>query len=320
MFPIFTTYENSPVLLSGNHPLRFAFPMFLFCAVTTHTLSQRSDLGLCGFDRKDHNCIEVGQFFHGRAWVKKDGLFWYIDPRGKRAIKKKFAKASDFGAEFPFANVVSKNLKDTLRINIHGKPGYKTLWWGKDTYQHDYFDIRKIAVGDPRDFNDNMEFYGRIDDSVQLFKCQKFRGFYAGDGQKVEHAVVTIAGHVGVINEDGAFILKPVYDTVLPREDLYFKVQRDGKWAYFDSAGKKVTGFEFDRLGSFWAETNGHTKVRDYSIVKKNEKVGLIGADGKLRTEIKFDSIAYFREGISLAFLKGKPGYINTRGKEFFED
>lgn len=257
----------------------------------------------------------AGQFFIGRAWVKKDGLFWYIDTRGKRPFRKKFSAVSDF--EYGIARVVSENLKDTLLINIHGKTGFVSVS-SRDVFVNDYFDIRKIAVGDPAEFNKTKEFYGKISgDSVRIFRYEKFRGFYADDRQPVEHAFVTIEGRAGVINEQGVFILQPIYDAVFPREDLHLKVMKDGKWAYFDKTGKQITPFEFDELGSFWQETNGRTEVLDCAIAKKDGKFGLIGADGKLRTAIKFDKILPFKDGIALSIQNGKGAYLNQQGKEF---
>jgi hypothetical protein len=260
----------------------------------------------------------AGQFFSKRAWVKKEGLFWYIDERGKRAIRKKFAKADDF--DYGLANVVSKNLKDTMRIDIHGRKGYAGLWFGDDTHTSDFFDARKIAVGDPKDFHSNKEFYGRIGDSLKIIKFEKFRGFRAGNDQPVDHAVVTVSGREGVINEDGVFILQPIYDRVQATEDLYFKVMKGVKWAYFDRAGNKVTDFEFDQLGFFWTSSFGKNTTNEFTIVRKDGKYGVIGIDGKLRTAIKFESVSFFRDGLLLTVLNGKPGYINSQGKEFFEE
>jgi hypothetical protein len=320
-FAIFTTMRTS---LSTILAIAVFVPLSLHSSFAQGPLIPYRKGNLWGYSDSTGRVVIApkyelaGQFFRDRAWVKNNGLFWYIDPRGKRVIKKKFAKAGDF--EHALADVVSKNRKDTLRINIHGKSGYGWIL-GDDTHSSDYFDVRKIAVGNPRDFDKKKEFYGRVGDSVRIFKFDKFRAFRGGDRENVDHAVVTIDGQAGVINEEGVFALQPVYDAVSPYEDLCFKVQKDGRWAYFDKAGNKLTDFEFDNLGSFnGRKTNGRYEVRDYAIVKKNGKSGVIGADGKLRTEIKFENNFYFKDGLALILLNGKSGYINKYGKEFFED
>ncbi len=265
---------------------------------------------------------EAGQFFNGLAWVKKDGFYHYINSHGRKAFKGKFVKAGDF--DFGPAEVRRKGKQKDEQINTKGKIG-KWVSFGPDVILTDHFDFRKIAV-DLRNFHRTPEFYASENGDSVVFTADYFRGFRSpivtrNEGISVEHALLRKNGKYGVINEDGAFVIPISYDSVVAIEDFAFKVMKDSKWAYFDRAGKPITGFIFDKLGNFWEQGPLRSvKRKDHAIVVLDKKYGFIDTSGHVFIPCKYDFVWPFKDNLARVLLDGKTGYISKTGREYFED
>lgn len=82
----------------------------------------------------------------------------------------------------------------------------------------------------------------------------------------------------------------------------------DGKYGYKNADGKEVVPAIYD-----YATIDAESGLVN---VKLNNKYGLISKNGLQVTEIKYDYVATFSEGLSLVALNKKYGYIDGKGKE----
>lgn len=87
-------------------------------------------------------------------------------------------------------------------------------------------------------------------------------------------------------------------------------VEKNGKWAYKNVNGKRITKFKYDDAKRFSAE------VAAFLI---DEKWGLIDVDGNEVTPPKYDFEPRFSEGRALVSYNYKTGFIDIMGNEIVE-
>ena len=122
----------------------------------------------------------------------------------------------------------------------------------------------------------------------------------------------------GFIDKKGKELVKPTYSAVLPFSGGLAAVKSDkGKWGYINTTGKlfvsttsttsttTVSGGAYDEAMSF---SSG------LAAVKKDDKWGFIGTDGKVAIDLKYDAVSSFSDGLAKVEKGGKWGYINSKG------
>ena len=115
-------------------------------------------------------------------------------------------------------------------------------------------------------------------------------------------------GFEGVINAEGKSILSHQFDSIeFFKSVLFAKSQRkdNQNWIPYDLTGK--------RIGIQFYETI--TEKEDGSFLAlKNEKVGLLDAEGYEQTPFIFDEIYDFENGLAIAEYQGNQGIIKSNG------
>lgn len=115
-------------------------------------------------------------------------------------------------------------------------------------------------------------------------------------------------GKWGLIDESGAFVVKPIFSAIEKADGRYFTVavggkEKDGvlideKWGVIDDSGKFILNAEYDELGEF---SNGFA-----NIVSKG-KIGFVNANWQIVIKPKYDYTG----------IPNKQGYVwvNEGGK-----
>ncbi|MDR2295846.1 MAG: WG repeat-containing protein [Clostridiales Family XIII bacterium] len=96
----------------------------------------------------------------------------------------------------------------------------------------------------------------KADGSVKLpFAYRGFRGYSNGSSPSSLGGIVTPEGKEGLVTNDGDIVIPPVYRAVFGMYDgIAAVMNEEGKYAYFDAAGKNLTGFVYGRQAFSFAE------------------------------------------------------------------
>lgn len=98
------------------------------------------------------------------------------------------------------------------------------------------------------------------------------------------------------------------YDAILPYNNGFAKIIKNGKYGLIDSNGKLII-----ELGTY----DDITKIDgEILIVKKEGKLGIITKQGKEIVAPKYEKISNFRGGFAIVVSNEKYGILNTQGKE----
>lgn len=145
--------------------------------------------------------------------------------------------------------------------------------------------------------------YGFIDSTGRLVIAPKYD--YTGDFENGT-AVVNLGKTYGIINKAGKEIVPVKYDDLENLSEGMAVVMVDGKAGYADGYGREVITPQYANAGSF---TEGIAIV-------KNTKFGFIDKTGKAITEMKYDDVTPFLNGLALVIVNKKFGVVNKTGKE----
>ncbi len=121
--------------------------------------------------------------------------------------------------------------------------------------------------------------------------------------------------YYGLIDLNNRVLIQMSYKNIYPLGTLRYAVENnEQKISLFDEDGKQVTDFSIDSVSSFY---------KSYAIVYQNHLQGLIGRDGLVKLETKFNSVKITEEGKVLAKLPNEWLFItdkNQRVKQIFAD
>lgn len=127
-------------------------------------------------------------------------------------------------------------------------------------------------------------------------------------------------GKHGVINKKGAFVIKPIYESIGDFSEGLYNVEIKKKWGYIDAKGKIIIPLHYSDASPF---KEGLAKVQE-----DNKNYLCIGKTGKTIHSCSYDSknfeygfetkysIYRFCEGLAIYISKDKCGYINNKGEE----
>lgn len=111
-----------------------------------------------------------------------------------------------------------------------------------------------------------------------------------------------------VYNSNGKHLFRDSFEDVQLFDHVFFgKInQADGhSWAVYNFAGKKLNLFNYQ---SFTKRSELHFEAR------RNNKIGLISADGKEASPFLYDALSEYKNGRAIAYYNGSYGAINEHG------
>ncbi len=158
-------------------------------------------------------------------------------------------------------------------------------------------------------------------------------------------ANVRFEGKTGFLNEDGSWLLEPVYEKGRNFSDGVVAVLKDDKWGYIDAKGAVVIPFIYEKAKEFnkgialvfinnkWRYITKDGKEiympltdkkynfdnNGVAFIKRKQKIGLIDLNGTILIEPKYDKILKFKNGYAKVLLKKSWGLIAANGNVILE-
>lgn len=138
--------------------------------------------------------------------------------------------------------------------------------------------------------------------------------YYWGDFFKEELAIVISKKGdkklYGFINKEGKEVVIPKYENAKQFHNGFACVQKNDKWGFIDQTGKLIIPCKFDDYGYFekgiaWMEFNG--------------KNGVINEKGDFIVNPEFSYGDLYRLH-NLGLIEVKEGYIDSKGRKYWED
>jgi hypothetical protein len=213
-------------------------------------------------------------FAGGRARVQIRGQWGFVDPSGAQIIPAEYAKATSFAEG---------------RAGV-GRPGHRTPS-GTQVFACGYIDAAGRAVGRPQ-FNyagEIREGRGRVN----------VGGAWGWD--------TVVGGRWGFADTDGRVVIPAEYDRAEDFAEERAAVRRDKLWGFIDRDGKTVAECRFSKVMPF---AGGRAVV-----TTPESKQGVLDREGRLVVPARFDRVYPFREGVARVVLDLKVGYVDREGK-----
>lgn len=272
----------------------------------------------------------VRNFAEGLAPARIGALFGYIDKTGKFVIEPQFGRARHF------INGLAYVQNDWRRAYIDhaGKPiggcFYEQLQRFscdrakfKQDGKYGYIDragrvVIPARYDDANDFRDGVakvEING-VAKGIDIFGKSApvppdHSDFWAGP---ISEGLMDTTGSGknamshGLMDRNGKFVIKPIYESVGAFVGGLCPVQINHKWGVIDRSGKMVIKPQFDETTRLFSDNRLGVKV--------GKKWGLIDVTGSMILEPKYDAIQPFKNGMAIVQSGIKFGYIDKSGVE----
>jgi hypothetical protein len=133
-----------------------------------------------------------------------------------------------------------------------------------------------------------------------------------------DRAAVKVGDKWGIIDAKGNFVVPPKYDEVPVSPESIFDtyglaaVRKGRFWGYINSQGDPIGPRNLYKAGGF--DENGLAKVIVEGVLR-TYKEGVINSKGEYVFKPQFDRILPYLNGYAQVALKGRWGFIDTRGK-----
>ncbi|WP_165963450.1 WG repeat-containing protein [Hymenobacter radiodurans] len=122
-------------------------------------------------------------------------------------------------------------------------------------------------------------------------------------------------GKVGFRFTVGHAVVPAEYDEIRDSYNGLLFVRRGANWGVINQKGKLVLPLEYDAIRA--TPANGYA----FPIVEQAGRLGYLDADGKLMVKPQYREAQPFVAGTARVLTEsGQAGYIDTRGREFFEE
>lgn len=239
---------------------------------------------------------DVDIFSNGRARVKLNGLFGYIDKNGKEIIPPRYKEASDFMLDCAFVKTDDK----FALIDTCGKELTPPIF---DAYES----IDQFAEG------------------LNAVKAGNKWGFVNKNGQwvipaKYDNAANFRSGLASVynapddyfINPQGKAVYPPLFDEWLydPGDGTCIAFKKEGKYGFADSTGRVIIQPQYKMAYSF---SEGLAYVTD-----DNHGTGFINMQGEyvIPPKYEFNGPVYCQEGRVIICQNNLRGFMDKNGKK----
>ena len=116
--------------------------------------------------------------------------------------------------------------------------------------------------------------------------------------------VENTAGKFGIIDQNGRYLLKPIYDSIHPFFNGFARVSIAGKFGLINKKFEVVLKPSLDYIQDF---------VGDIAIVHNNNKYGCINTQIKYKVKPSYSRIYFQQENFLRTFIDGKWGYLDNQ-------
>lgn len=122
-------------------------------------------------------------------------------------------------------------------------------------------------------------------------------------------------GKVGFRFSVGHAVVPADYDEIIDTYNGLLLVRRGAKWGVINHKGRLTLPLEYDAIRA--TPANGYA----YPIVEQAGRFGYLTAAGKLLVKPEYRAAQPFMGGAARVVTEsGQAGYVDTRGREFFEE
>ena len=253
------------------------------------------------------------RFLEGMVPLRKNGKWGYLTISNDIAIPFQFAQVGGFKDGLAMISNSLSTLMPTWKcIDKKGntvfelKNGYQL----EEAYFHQGF--LKVKYDGKEGFvNKEGKLIGKLYHKVYDFKEGLAQIFTQNNGIR----------RTGFINSEGEEVIPPVYDCgtelkPVKRWGKYLFPQKDGLKGVIDIKNNIIISFAYEDILLPGKNAFNLSKLG----VKKNGYWGFINQKEKWVIPAKYDKITNFQWKYTLVKYQGKSGYINHKGKEYFED
>jgi hypothetical protein len=234
----------------------------------------------------------VGNFREGKAVVKLKGKYGFVDKHGNEVSRLKYNSVGDFFGGMAW-------------VKLKGKFGFVDIQ-GNEIIPPKYDDVGFFHEGRA---NVQLNYkYGLVDmqgNMVTLLKYDSIGEFREG------RVKFRLDSKYGVLDLHGNEVIAPKYDSVGNFSEGRAVVQLNGKWGCVDLHGNEVIPLKYNAVYDFH---EGRARVRN------NGKWGFLDVDGNEVIPMKYDNILDdFSNGRATVLLNGKNGSIDLQGNETWD-
>lgn len=239
---------------------------------------------------------KIGGFSEGMGIFKSDGLYGFLNTKGKEAIKAKYDAVKDF------CNGYAKVEKDS-KYGFIDKKGKEIIPVQYDhvmgNYSEGLFCVRK---------NDLFGYVDKANKVIIPFGFKSAGEFSEG------LAVVSQNDKAGCIDSKGTMVIPAVYDKIEKFSCGLALAQKDNRWFFMDKTGKEVFAYEYENFRSF---------SDSFAVVKKDKKYGYINISGEVVVPIIYEWADDFQDGLAYVELnfmgRDIKGYIDSKGYKYYK-
>jgi hypothetical protein len=214
----------------------------------------------------------AGGFHNGRARVRIDGQWGYVNPDGERVIPPQYSDARDFSGGLAAVKMTTE--AEQARYGFLNPAG--------DTVIAPRFRRVGAFANGLASASADGEHFGYIDRQGQWQIEPRFSKASAFTGQ---WAAAALKRRYGLIDRQGQFVLEPQYLALVPpHTGKRFAARTREGWGYLDTKGKRITPFTYDFASPFFG---------DFALVAREGEYGILGARGNFRVNPQFDGCAF---------------------------
>lgn len=180
--------------------------------------------------------------------------------------------------------------------------------------------------------------WGLIDASGRVILPPEYDAI--GEFKHFGFAVMQRSGKVGLLNTQGAEIVRPVYEDLKMIDSSRVAVMDAGQWMIVDLQGRIVLEKGYERVkvlsggflafmrGRKWGVVDSEGRIlstpafdeilrepQGLFLTRKNEKYGLLASDGKELIPNHSDAIQFFNDSLFFFKMSGQWGAADARGR-----
>jgi hypothetical protein len=233
----------------------------------------------------------VGDFCEGRAWVKLNQKYGFVDKDGNEIIPLRYDEVGSFR-------------EGRAWVRINKKYGFVDLD-GNEVIPLKYDNVNDFREG--RAMVRINKKYGFIDLDGKEVIPPKYDGIGDFSGGR---AYVSLNGKYGFVDKDGNEVIPLKYVRVGYFREGRAMVRINKKYGFVDLDGNEVVPLKYYNVGNF-------KEGRVWVIL--NEKWGFVDLDGNEVVPPKYDRVGNFSEGRAWVRLNKKFGFVDLDGNEYFD-